>query len=404
MKERFQVDPKFIESKDWVNLDDLFSLNYNELPNWVFNSNVVYYLINLVNHKGYVGQTSMSLIDRWRGNNLMTHQYCIPDSNRILYRAIRKYGVSKFGLSILGSNYDSNSDRLSEESTWINNLHTCIYDSECWGYNMTYGGEDNTYLRIALSKYYPNGTPPQWTEAGLKRLRELYPDTNGAPSSLMIEGHKRMVELYPDTNGMPYEAIEAAHTPEVIARRMATDKLNHGGVLSIHTPESKRKVRESLTKLYGSPAGNLNAEWSQKKSHDSLERIYGTRMGNAVSPENRVKALEANRRNHGGILAWNTKESYQKSLDTKEEKYGNQYAPILSDESRLHASLTRIFNSINRSFNVLKNNNKDINFYNWKYSVYNPTRKLYVIDHYIDYLVNDPRWTNIMTEVFINRN
>lgn len=89
----------------------------------------IYKIINDINNKVYIGQTRLTLAERWR-----SHKYYSKTENYPLYKAIRKYGIDKFHMIVI----EECSDELLDEREiyWIEK-----YGSFGKGYNATKGGE-----------------------------------------------------------------------------------------------------------------------------------------------------------------------------------------------------------------------------------------------------------------------
>lgn len=95
----------------------------------------VYVHTNKINGKQYVGITSRVPKVRWGSNG------CGYRATQIyFYNAIKKYGWNNFDHEILYTELSEN-EAKSKEIELIRDLHTCIYDENCNGYNMTFGGE-----------------------------------------------------------------------------------------------------------------------------------------------------------------------------------------------------------------------------------------------------------------------
>jgi group I intron endonuclease len=103
----------------------------------------IYLVTNLVNHKTYVGQTTKSVEHRFRH-----HCYSAGGgSNTLLHKAIRKYGVASFQVTILEVVTE---DINAREVAWIAKLSP--------EYNMTKGGEGgDTSAYIDYSKFKWHG-------------------------------------------------------------------------------------------------------------------------------------------------------------------------------------------------------------------------------------------------------
>lgn len=99
----------------------------------------IYKITNMVNGKVYIGQ-SIDIKRRWTqhkkiGHNLSEHKY-ERDYDKVLYRAMRKYGVDSFEFSIIEE--CSEDELYQREQYWIEKYQSLsIYGK---GYNLTDGG------------------------------------------------------------------------------------------------------------------------------------------------------------------------------------------------------------------------------------------------------------------------
>lgn len=109
---------------------------------------IVYKATNRVNNKVYIGQTTKNLSERSYGHiRRANSKKC-----QHFHNAIRKYGVSNFLWTIIGSAKDK------EELSALEKLYIQKYLSfdRSHGYNSTYGGEnglwtEETRMRVSLS-------------------------------------------------------------------------------------------------------------------------------------------------------------------------------------------------------------------------------------------------------------
>lgn len=95
----------------------------------------IYYCENILNHKGYVGQTTRTLKIR-----KAEHLKHLNSENVVFHAAIKKYGEENFVWSILGEYLDEDLDKY--ETYWIKQKNT--HYQEGHGYNMNYGGAINS--------------------------------------------------------------------------------------------------------------------------------------------------------------------------------------------------------------------------------------------------------------------
>lgn len=103
----------------------------------------IYKITNTINNKSYIGQ-SINIASRWAEHKRLSNS----EDQRIIYRAIRKYGLENFTFEVLE---ECQEQELNErEIYWIN-----FFDSFENGYNMTYGGDGSRkYDIIAIVESY----------------------------------------------------------------------------------------------------------------------------------------------------------------------------------------------------------------------------------------------------------
>lgn len=92
----------------------------------------IYKIINDINNKVYIGKTYLSIEERFR-----QHCYDAKKDNiqhRPLYKAIKKYGIEHFSITMIEQCTDEEAD--IRECFWID-----YYNSYHNGYNATHGGE-----------------------------------------------------------------------------------------------------------------------------------------------------------------------------------------------------------------------------------------------------------------------
>lgn len=89
----------------------------------------IYKITNKINNKSYIGYSN-NIERRWQEH--MTRYNCQQEYNKVLYKAIRKYGLSNFSFEVI-----EETENLQErEKYWIK-----YYDTFNHGYNETLGGD-----------------------------------------------------------------------------------------------------------------------------------------------------------------------------------------------------------------------------------------------------------------------
>lgn len=114
----------------------------------------IYKITNLINGKEYIGQTSLSIQERFKEHIHDAHKGYY--NNRPLYNAINKYGVENF---IIEELEECNVQEVNQkEIEYINKFNT--YSN---GYNATLGGEGTPFIDYdeVLIKYEAGATAGQ---------------------------------------------------------------------------------------------------------------------------------------------------------------------------------------------------------------------------------------------------
>ena len=106
---------------------------------------LIYKITNLINNKCYIGQTIKQPEERWKEHQQHAYGSHENDQNKVLYKAIRKYGLENFSFEVLQDNINTFEQLDKAEIYWID-----FYDSFVNGYNSTFGGQK--YHKILPNK------------------------------------------------------------------------------------------------------------------------------------------------------------------------------------------------------------------------------------------------------------
>lgn len=280
---------------DKINLRDLLIIDYDDLPEIVDAINCIYRIHNLINDKSYIGQTKW-FYGRFAGPGF-SHKDSLSWNETYLYNAIRKYKSRNFEVEILEKDLDAE-DLNDREVYWISFYDT--YHVNGKGYNLNRGGDNrenlhtpevnNRRMMTNLERYGdPHGRIH--TEESFETNRRNHGGVLAwNTEEAQIKQCESRAKRY---NGDPYGQLHTAEAYETQIERY--------GCLAIHTPEAQARARESQIRIYGCLA--INTPESRAKAMATKALKYdGDVMGQCHTPE----AFENNRRNHGGILAWNT--------------------------------------------------------------------------------------------------
>lgn len=126
----------------------------------------IYKITNLINQKSYIGQTTDP------NRRFKEHQNLggVNEENaKILYRAIKKYGIENFSFEIIEGPIE---DYNEKEIYWIAYYNTYIKNENAWGYNMTPGGEEPPHFKGEEHHYATH------TFEDIEKIIYLLKDTN----------------------------------------------------------------------------------------------------------------------------------------------------------------------------------------------------------------------------------
>ena len=156
----------------------------------------IYKITNKINNNSYIG-LSTHIEDRWKYHRDPYNWN--RESNKLLYKAIIKYGIDNFEFEVLE---ECTSAELSEKEKFYINK----YDTYKNGYNMTAGGEDNQ------GESHPSH---KLTESDVLDIRIRYDN---------LERRQEVYELYKDRIGESgFSKIWKGETWKTIKMEVYTD-------------------------------------------------------------------------------------------------------------------------------------------------------------------------------------
>ena len=106
---------------------------------------LIYKITNIINNKCYIGQTIKTAEERWKEHKAHAFGSHPNDQKKILYQAIRKYGIENFTFEVVQDNIETFEQLDKAEIYWID-----YYNSFVKGYNETFGGQQ--YHKILPNK------------------------------------------------------------------------------------------------------------------------------------------------------------------------------------------------------------------------------------------------------------
>lgn len=124
----------------------------------------IYKITNLINGKVYIGQTKDPKRRRQEHFGL-ANSIIKEEENKILYKAMQKYGVENFTFEIIEDKIENYNER---ECYWIRFYHSKVPN----GYNMTDGGENPPILKGEDSYHATH------TQEEISQIKDLLKNTN----------------------------------------------------------------------------------------------------------------------------------------------------------------------------------------------------------------------------------
>lgn len=211
----------------------------------------IYLLTNLVNGKKYVGQSTD--INRRFSEHLRSAQpdkypqKSERDANCPIHKAMVKYGVNNFSLTILE---ECPKEQLNEqERYWIEKLNTYIDNGQ--GYNVTKGGQENFGLKgekhsqakLTQKEVDHIKTLLKETNMTLVEIMEIYPFVSKSTLSLINNGKTWAVE----GETYPLRVMSTANKGAKNGRA----KFSEDQVMEIRTKHSQGVSPKELYSEYG---------------------------------------------------------------------------------------------------------------------------------------------------------
>lgn len=106
---------------------------------------VIYKITNIINHKSYIGQTTKSFNERYRGKGYGVERVLNSSkANKHLVNSIKKYGCENFTVEIIDSG-NTIEELNSKEQYWIKHYQSYIPQ---YGYNFQLGGDNHVIQRL----------------------------------------------------------------------------------------------------------------------------------------------------------------------------------------------------------------------------------------------------------------
>ena len=153
----------------------------------------IYKIVNNINSKIYIGQTTQSLNARWSG-----HKHDMQTKDSHLYRAMRKYGIENFTIEPI---VECDINELNElEIYYIEK-----YDTITNGYNSTSGGSQNFKRR----KYTDDAVIKAYAELQhVGKVAAIFGSRQEYISVILKDNNIEVIQHKPPLNCRPVKIIE----------------------------------------------------------------------------------------------------------------------------------------------------------------------------------------------------
>lgn len=191
----------------------------------------IYKIINKLNNKTYIGQTSQSLKARFQ-------DHCCPSSKcTILRNAIQKYGRDNFDIELVQDNINSIEETSELEISYIKKFDSLHPN----GYNLTTGGEVRKQIsEVTRKKLSESHKGYVWSEESKQKLSE-------SKKGLVISDEQKL----------------------------QISKVHKGKKLS---EETKQKLSDSKKGVRSSFFGKSHSEETKKKISEAQKLRYKTKQ------------------------------------------------------------------------------------------------------------------------------
>lgn len=244
----------------------------------------IYMITNIINNKAYIGYNASDVDRRWHEHKRDSKKNRF--NNKLLYRAMNKYGIENFIYERIEDNISDINFLKKREVFWINELNTTVN-----GYNMTRGGDggcgNKSFLKNAspedLLKYRKkiSSSKVKFFEDAEKRKEWSERSVILNLSRYMINGRdagrKKWWESLTDEEKFNYQSRRA---------------IGNWDKLSVEKQTQLSALRRDSAKKYHI---NMTEDMKKNRSENQKNRISGTYRVTLPSGEiiitNRLKDL-----------------------------------------------------------------------------------------------------------------
>lgn len=211
----------------------------------------VYIHTNLINNKKYIGITCREPQVRW-GNNGCGYRKV----QKAFYNAIQKYGWNNFDHEVIAEKL-SLEEANEMEKELILKYHTCVYDKECNGYNMTFGGDEGSRGKIITEE-----TKQKMSIAHLGENNHFYGKRHSDETRKLLSEQRKGKRLKEEN---PFYGKKHSQETKALLSKLASKRIgeknpnygnhklageNHPFYGKKHSDETKSKISQSRIGKY----------------------------------------------------------------------------------------------------------------------------------------------------------
>ena len=253
----------------------------------------VYKITNTVNNKAYIG------ISIHEPEKRRIREHLSGKGNRVIARAVKKYGRDAFTYEILEANvFDEFLPEL--EVAYIANFNTVVPH----GYNLTYGGEGggipSEETRRKLSKASKGRKlPPRSAEHRRKLSESKKGEKNYFYGKTLPAEHRRKIsESQKGAKNHQFGKVKTAEHRRKISKSMKGE--NHPQFGKPHSAKTRRKISNSLKGEKNPQFGKVRTAEHRRKLSEAKKGEKHHFYGKKHSSETRLKISESQKgaKNH----------------------------------------------------------------------------------------------------------
>jgi group I intron endonuclease len=237
----------------------------------------VYFILNHINWKYYIGKTKESdFVRYWSNQKYRIFKAAKRDIKPYLYNAVRKCGWENFSIHSLRSDFISEEECLMWEQTMIKTFRS---QDHTVGYNICAGGRGAIGWKPTLEQRIKMGASRKG-KPGRKQTPETRAKIRAAIAGLIASGQYRSPETCVKISATKKHKGQTAKQKDVWKTLLATK--HHSGLPAGYKHSQETKLRISLAKIGHRAPNAKNMTGLNLNGIQVLERAGSTKSGKAT--------------------------------------------------------------------------------------------------------------------------